>query len=163
MDKSIPQSHQLVVCVRKRHRLEPIAPTRHPRAADGRWGVHAHWRAYHRCFREGSATCRRPPHSPPQAEEISGCGSSKSRFCLEMDPIMTDLGLPISLLLLFTLQTKTNILPRLIAYLFRRPTYGTPSSEGAPPNTWPGVQPLGTRGGENQRKTVKMSFLTGFS
>ena len=21
--------------------------------------------------------------------------------------------------------------------LFRRPTYGTPSSEGAPPNTWP--------------------------
>ena len=36
MDKSIPQSHQLVVCVQKRHRLEPIAPTRHPRAADGR-------------------------------------------------------------------------------------------------------------------------------
>ena len=36
MDKSIPQSHQLAVCVQKRHRLEPIASTRHPRAADGR-------------------------------------------------------------------------------------------------------------------------------
>ena len=36
MDKSIPQSHQLAVCVQKRHRLEPIASTCHPRAADGR-------------------------------------------------------------------------------------------------------------------------------